>query len=245
MNAPRTPLLPAPSLLHRAILRFDLRQALRQIDEASLAEVRLRFRNSCPGAYESKYWHLDGQLLKNLHRAWRLRLRHPPFGLSILDLGTGFGLFPFVCRHYGHRAIGLDVEDQSDSLYHLVTGVLGVERLLGTIRSREPLPVAGQRFDLVTGFAVMFNDPQGEPWGAGEWGYFLADLANRRLAPGGRVFLSFNRDRNDRYFDRETETLFRSVGGEIEGRDVYFPSLDPAVLGAERVTAVEPLAVEA
>jgi SAM-dependent methyltransferase len=226
-------------------LRLDLRRALGRIDRRALAAVRGRFRESCPAAYESKYWRLERQLLKNLHRAWRLRLHRPPFGLSILDLGTGFGLFPSVCRLYGHRAIGLDLEDEADSLYRLVTGVLGIERLLGSILPREPLPVGDRRFDLVTGFAVLFSNPQGEPWGAGEWRYFLADLAGRRLAPGGRVFLSFNRDRCGRYVDPETEALFHGAGAEIAGRDVYFPTLDPASLRAGTVPAAEPVAAEA
>jgi len=245
MNAPRSPLSPAPSLLDRLRLRVDLQRALRRIDRPALAAVRRRFQDTCPAAYESKYWRLEGQLQKNLHRARRLGLHRPPGGLSILDLGTGFGLFPFVCRQYGHRAVGLDLEDGADSLYRLVTGVLGVERLLGTIRPGEPLPAGNRRFDLVTGFAVMFNDPEGEPWGAEQWRRFLTDLAERRLAPGGRVFLSFNRDRSGRYLDPATDALFRSAGAEIAGRYVYFPTLDPADLGDETVPAGEPVTAEA
>lgn len=78
----------------------------------------------------------------------------------------------------------------------------------------------------------LFYEPAGErPWGAAEWRFFLADLAERVLAPEGRVLLSLNRTRQGRYLDPEVEQLFRSVGGEIDGRDVYFPGLVARIAG--------------
>jgi hypothetical protein len=231
INAPR-PLDPEPPpLLDRLRLRRDLWRALRRLDRRALVALRRSFRDSCPAAYESKYWRLRHQAAKNLRRAHRLGLHRPPAGLAVLDLGTGFGLFPFVCRLYGHRAIGLDLEDAEGSLYRAATAVLGVERLLGPIRRHRPLPVPDRRFDLVTGFAALFHDPPGEEtWGAEEWRFFLGDLAGRLLAPGGRVFLSLNDDRHGRPFDAETAVLFRTAGAEIAGRDVYFPALDRGAL---------------
>lgn len=235
-----TPLRPVrPPLLDRLRLRRDLRRLLRGVDRPAFHEVRRRCAESWPTARRSKYWQLERQLAKNLRRAYRLTLDRPPRALSVLDLGAGFGYFALVCGFYGHRVRALDADDSGlappGSLYQAVADVLGVERTLWTIRPFQRLPQTGERYDLVTGFAVLFNEPEGErAWAAAEWRFFLADLADRVLAPGGRVFLSLNRRPDGCYLDAEVEELFRLAGAEIDGRDVYIPSLDPARLSARR-----------
>jgi hypothetical protein len=213
-------------------LRRELRRLLGQVDRPALEALRRRCGADWPAAQHSKYWELERQLAKNLRRAHRLGLDRPPPGRAVLDLGAGFGYFACVCGFYGQRALALDFDDSDlgppGSLYEAVTRVLGVERRLWTIRPFRPLPETGARYDLVTAFAALFNEPAGDrPWGAAEWRFFLADLAGRVLAPGGRVFLSLNRTRDGRYLDAEVEALFRDAGAEVDGRDAYFPRLRP------------------
>lgn len=221
-----------PPLLDRLRLRRDLRRLLGELDREALEAIRRRCRDDWPSARHSKYWQLERQLAKNLRRAYRLGLDRARRRAEVLDLGAGFGYFARVCDFYGHRALALDLDDSDagppGSLYDAVTRVLGVERHLWTIQPFQPLPDTGRRYDLVTAFAALFNEPAGErAWGAAEWRYFLDDLTGRVLTPGGRAFLSLNRDREGRYLDPEVEALFRAAGGEVDGRDVYFPRLGP------------------
>lgn len=219
-----------PPLLVRVRLRRDLGRLLRQVDRPALEAIRQRCRDDWPSARDSKYWQLKRQLAKNLRRAYRLGLDRTQRPIDVLDLGAGFGYFARVCSFYGHRPLALDLDDSTGippgSLYDAVARVLGVRRHLWTIRPFQPLPDTGRRYDLVTAFAALFNEPEGErAWAATEWRYFFDDLAARVLGPGGRVFLSLNRDREGRYLEPEVAAMFRALGGEIDGRDVYFPRL--------------------
>ncbi len=229
MSPTTAPPAPALPLAVRLRLWRDLRRLLARIDRGRLDEVRRRFGEQ-PEAANSKYWRLDRQLAKNLRRAHRLGLDRSDRRLAVLDLGAGFGYFAAVCGFYGHSALALDLDDASPeppgSLYGAVTRVLGVERVLWTIEPYRPLPETGRRYDLVTAFAALFNEPATErPWGAAEWRFFLADLAGRVLAPDGRLFLNLNRCRDGRYLDDETAGLFRAAGAEIDGRNVSFRGL--------------------
>src|SRR5262245_34673362 len=54
-----------------------------------------------------KFLNLDYWLRENIRRALRVSM-HRRQRLKILDVGCGTGLFPFVCRLWGHDAMGLD-----------------------------------------------------------------------------------------------------------------------------------------
>lgn len=215
----RTELLTAtPGPLSRLRQRLDAWRIREGIDRAAFQGLRERYRAEHPEAYESKYWSLDQQLRKNVRRAHRLRLHRTRPDLRILDIGTGFGYFPLVCRHYGHRALGTDLDDWAGlHLYQDVTTLLGVERVVAPIVGGQPLPTFGGRFDLVTGFACLFNRPPGQrPWGAAEWEYFVEDLASRHLEPGGMLFLMLNRGPDGEPLDAESRHFFLRRGASID-----------------------------
>jgi SAM-dependent methyltransferase len=151
--------------------------------EAVLAEI---------GEYSFKFLDVKTFLPMTIRRAWRLGLHKPP-PLDVLDLGTGVGYFPVVCRHYGHRAVAIDLD--INPVFRDATKWLGVDRRVWEIRRFEPLPSLGKRFDLVTAFMVNFDrvrEQGNEPWGPDEWGFFLSDVARNQLKQSGRLALLLN-----------------------------------------------------
>jgi SAM-dependent methyltransferase len=129
-----------------------------------------------------------------LGRAWkeatRLGLeRSPP--LDVLDIGMGPGYFLYVCQTLGHRCVGLDRPGLP--FWQGLREWLGVRRVIWhMIEPKEPLPAAELgRFDLVTSFRAQFNFNSDEKrlWNLDEWAFFLDDLRDHVLKPGGRFAL--------------------------------------------------------
>jgi SAM-dependent methyltransferase len=178
------------------------------------------------GAYTFKFLDVRTFLTITLLRAHRLGLHKSP-PLSVLDLGTGVGYFPFICAHYGHMAIALDRD--GNRVFEDVTKWLKVDRRCWEIKAEKPLPVLGRRFDLVTGFMVnfdRFSEQQYKPWGVNEWDYFLRDVAEKQLRPGGRLVLLLNP-----HTTRQEHVLryFRAKGALVANDWVEFRDLAPSV----------------
>ncbi len=128
--------------------------------------------------------------------ALSLRLHRPP-SLDILDLGTGPGHFQVVAEYFGHRTLGLDVPLKAETastdrhLYDDLCDFFGVEKVTYSIKAMEPLPEFDRKFDLVTSFMSWFNCHSGNvPWSIEEWSYFLCDVRDHVLKPGGRLYMN-------------------------------------------------------
>jgi SAM-dependent methyltransferase len=159
------------------------------IDAGALADLETRFGNADPAPGYSKYLDIRYWLHVKLRRACTLGLHRPP-RRRVLDLGTGTGYFPFLAMKLGNDAMGIDVGDVP--FYDEMVSLLGVERRVWTIHPFESLPDMG-RFDLVTAFQICFDrSASGAPWGVAEWDFFLRDVTDHLLAPGGRLVLEFN-----------------------------------------------------
>lgn len=144
------------------------------------------------GEYSFKFLDVKTFLPLTIGRAHRLGL-HKSRSLDVLDIGTGVGYFPFVCQHYGHRAVAIDRD--GNQVFVDATKWLGVDRRTWEIHAHERLPDLGRRFDLITAFMVNFDRDIGRdlrPWGCDEWSFFLQDLTSHQLAEGGRVALLLN-----------------------------------------------------
>lgn len=143
--------------------------------------------------YRLKYSDLDHWLASSWKEAKRLGLdRSPP--LEILDLGLGPGYFPFVCQQLGHRCVGLDVPGGS-TFKQALRRWLGIHRVVeSSILPKTPLPELG-RFDLVTAYRCQFNYNPTERrlWNLDEWNFFLNDLRDNVLKPGGRFVLKLTK----------------------------------------------------
>jgi len=225
------------SVTKKNLCRFQARQAIRKgmfdgIDRKAMRELRKEQDASAFRKYEDRF---DHSLIRNAERVYALGLHEGP-KLRILDLGCGFGYFLFGARHFGHEVVGLDVDDP----YMLaVTNLLGLKKVLHTIRPLHPLPeIPGGPFDRVTAFATCFDNAGMEgQWGVQEWTWFLKNL-RRQLAPGAVLHFKFNQYVGPgtksgigcRVVPDELWAFFQSLGGEFDKRFLRIPDA-PAAIG--------------
>jgi SAM-dependent methyltransferase len=133
---------------------------------------------------------------------------HRSSPLSILDIGTGPGHFPFVARFYGHDVVGLDVPEEVNEegetfLYDDLCKLYGVSRIAFNIKPGCQLPHIGKGYDLVTSFLTAFNkltkpdDPSEliRYWTPYEWGDFIDACCRVWLRPGGRIIMTLDRNK--------------------------------------------------
>lgn len=203
----------------RVIHPVRLAPLLRKIDRGELAAIHAKYAAS--GEHYAKYADVERWLRLNIVRAQDLKLHRGP-SRAVLDLGCGGGFFLFVAKHLGHSTLGLDIDHFP--LFRELLDLFQVERRIWTIRPCQPLPDLGRRFDLVTAFSVDFNRESKRNWWweAPEWTFFLDDLYQHHLRPGGRVFLGLNPKENGEYYTPELLDFFLSRGATVERERVLF-----------------------
>ncbi|WP_421998918.1 class I SAM-dependent methyltransferase [Reyranella sp.] len=140
-----------------------------------------------------KYLDVAFYTLQKLMVARALGLHEGP-RRRILDIGTGGGHFPFVCRFLGHEVVALDIDNP---VYQGIADCLGVERTVFRVEPGRKLPAPAARFDLVVAHDVTFNDRPDEGgrrvyWSLEEWRFFLNDLVANQLRYPGTIDLKLN-----------------------------------------------------
>lgn len=187
------------------------------IDQERLRDIQRRYASSTD--QYAKYADVKRWLQRNLPRIRRLQLnRSEP--KEILDLGCGAGFFLFLANQLGHSGTGFDVDDHA--VCNELLGLFGIERKVGRIQPFTPLPNFGRKFDLITAFSTAFHRAPDKSvvWGAGEWNFFLDDLFDRQLKPGGQVFFEINAGKDKRLYPSAVRELFAARGAEIDGEFV-------------------------
>lgn len=188
------------------------------LDRRQLEEIRARHPKA---GSERKYFETE----KWLNRKWEAAKMLGLVGaepLDILDLGTGAGHFPFICRWLGHRVWALDLP--GIGVYDDLCRWNGTVKLDHRILPREPLPRFPTRFDLVTAFMLGFDTrPDGTLYTLEDWAYFLDEVRDNQLKPGGRLLLKLIGHPNRvglKFESPELQDFFRSRNGRI-GHDRY------------------------
>lgn len=172
-----------------------------------------------PGISFQKYLEIDFWLFENMRRCYLLGLHNLTKKLTILDLGTGAGYFPVVCRYYGHDVEALDVDD--NEMYNEIVTKLGIPRYSQRISKYNDL-VTNKKYDLITAFMICFNcHMQPDLWHIKEWEYFLNSILNRNLESGGEVFLSFNGESVEEPVSKELLEYFSAIGADVRGTEVH------------------------
>jgi SAM-dependent methyltransferase len=207
------------SYIHYLSRRRHINRILADLDGGEMDALRVKYRD----ARWNKYFDLQTYVPISVEFCQQLGLIGRQTQ-QILDVGCGTGLFLHCAQHFGHRGIGVDIDDE---LMGEMARLMKVERRIEPVRAFNPISVEGE-FDLVTAMGTLFNLPNAKigegRWGCAEWGFFLADL-ERRLSPAGRVFLRINRGREARaqglnYYD---ERLDQALGhGRLGGISYLF-----------------------
>ena len=105
--------------------------------------------------------------------------------LDILDISTGFGYFPVVCRFMGHNVKATDIEN---NLYDNVTSQFEIDKRYMSIDDSGDIDLPFEdMFDVISGFAVV---PMSFLTNDG-WFLFLQKCFNQ-IREGGYMFLSPN-----------------------------------------------------
>jgi SAM-dependent methyltransferase len=203
--------------LSRATHPVNKRRILDDIDWLQFRNLRHQYpyRPGSPqiNRFEDVVYWID----INVERAQDLWLdRAPP--LRILDLGSGAGYFLYVCKHFGHDALGFDTD--TEPLFHATTELLGVRRVIGRIERQAPLPDFGGKFDLVTAHRICFHRigkvRDGLEWSVADWEFFINDIRARFLNENGRLLLDFNpRPDGSSFFTPDLRRFFRSQGARV------------------------------
>ncbi len=193
------------------------RLLLAKIDQERLRDIQSRYASSA--SRYVKYADAERWLKRNIPRIRQLQLdRSGP--KEILDLGCGAGFFLFIAKELGHSGSGLDVGDYP--VCNELVDLFGVERKVWRIQPFEPLPDFGRKFDLITAFSTAFHRSADKSvaWGTSEWIFFLDDLFERQLKPGGQIFFDINSGKDKRFFPPAVRELFARRGAEIDGEFV-------------------------
>lgn len=126
---------------------------------------------------------------------------------TILDIGTGPGHFPVVARYFGHEVTGTDLPprsggvDETGHFYDQLCALYRVRRIPHVIRPFTPVGDVGGRYDAVTALLAAFNvHGKKLPWTIDHWKYFLRDVRDNVLNPGGQIFIVLD----DKKLTRET-----------------------------------------
>lgn len=186
-------------------------RALAEIPPALFTLVEQRHDGSTRGPSPQKYLIVNRWLRVCAERAVSLDLDTCP-PLRVLDIGTGAGYFPLVCRALGHEVIATDWSGR-DALYRDVAAATGLDVVDLDVSPCTPLGIveAVGRVDLISAYMITFNGHRVAPWGVEEWSYFVDDC-RAALRPGGRLVLELNREPDGRCYPDELGAWFRSIG---------------------------------
>ena len=205
---------------------FDL-QALyktylaeKRVDYQSFLKLYNRFKNEKKMEGFLKYFDLPCHLARAFYYSKELNLYNDK-SLSILDLGSGTGYFPFATKFLGHECVALDRND--NILYNSMRSILDVDTTYQTIKPLSSIKFNEKKFDLITSFQILYDFHKKKMWKEEYWKYFIDMLMKKLLKPGGRIFLQMNTIQADDHIQYKKNVMtFKIMGGKRHKRDGEF-----------------------
>ncbi len=140
---------------------------------------------------------------------------------SVLDIGTGLGILPYMYLQNGHSVKTLDIADVPKE-FGLVRAILGLQdHTEFTIVKYEAMVRFDVRFDIITCSQICFNNyADDDCWRSDEWRFFLKDLHDNLLTEDGFVWLGFN------HFNQEVDGRILELRYQ-DIHDLFEPYMDP------------------
>lgn len=165
-----------------------------------------------------KYLNLDYWILENVRRVFTLGL-HKGKSKKILDISTGAGFFPYICRYFGHEVYSTDISD--NEMYNEIIDTLNIPRDTRSIEKFKPLLIKHQ-YDMITAFMICFNSHKTpQIWLESEWSYFFSDLLSN-LNEDGILYLSFNEEDDNEQSQKNIFNSFKKCFAIVNKNDISF-----------------------
>ena len=184
---------------------------------SSLSHLSHRYSEEAETIGYQKYLNLDYWVLENVRRAIILGL-HESEPKRILDISTGAGFFPYVCRYFGHSVEATDVSN--NNMYNEIIEIFDITRMTLSIEKFKPLKIKHQ-YDMITSFMICFNSHKTpQMWLEGEWNYFFSDLLSN-LNDGGAIYLSFNEEEDNEQSQNDLLNLFKNYSSAVNKNDIF------------------------
>jgi len=192
---------------------------IRNAVKGKLSFIIKKYQIENPEISFYKYLDINYWVFENLHRFYILGLHKSNEKIKILDLGTGTGYFPFVCKFYGHEVEALDISN--NEMYNDIIKKLEIKRYDGCICAFKRLEI-DKRYDLITSFMICYNNHKNPGlWHIEEWEFFLNSLYNNNLNARGEILLSFNAETPEEPISDELVSYFSANNAEIDGTTVH------------------------
>jgi hypothetical protein len=175
--------------------------------------ISRKYKSEDPGESYKKYLDSDLWIYECLLRFYRLNLHKLSREINILDLGTGAGYFPYICRFYGHNVDSIDILD--NEMYNEIINAFGLRRYGQYITYYSPLTTL-KRYDYITAFMICFNQhKKSSLWHISEWEAFLSNLKKNNLSTNGQIYLSFNAESVHEPVSKKLLAYFQNRNAEI------------------------------
>jgi cyclopropane fatty-acyl-phospholipid synthase-like methyltransferase len=181
------------------------------LDQAKFQEVIAKHASEGYDSY--KYFDKQHWLRSKMMRVIELGLDKSPHA-SVLDLGCGAGYFLYCCKYLGHSVHGMDLPDYE--FYRDMIALFGIPRTGFRIEAHRSLPQLGKRFDVITAHQICFNGHKTDGlWDVDEWDFFLGELEENYLNPGGTIALEFNEEPTIGFYTKDVRRYFESRSARI------------------------------
>lgn len=160
---------------------------------------------------------LEKYIQEKLSVAHYLNL-HEAKNKKLLDIGTGAGWFPYICKLYGHTCIGTDILGRND--YDPAYRFLDIVVIEELVYAQKPIQIQ-DNFDYVVSLRSFFpNRPT--VWELNDWKYFFKNIQTI-INDNGGLYLGSNNGIKGRFKKIENASHW----GPPKLHEIFLPFLIP------------------
>lgn len=112
---------------------------------------------------------------------------HQSKNKKLLDIGTGVGWFPYICKLYNHTCLGTDIENRKD--YDPVYKLLDIKIKEVLVYSQQKIDI-NDKFDYIVSLR-SFIGSRPTAFNLEDWKFFLTNM-NEHILDNGGLYLGCN-----------------------------------------------------
>jgi len=189
---------------------LTVENVINSVGSAKIKSVYQKTQNRYVGEAIEKY------ITEKLSVAHYLNL-HNTKNKKLLDIGTGVGWFPFICKQYGHYCLGTDIEGRED--YDPVYDLFGIKIKEVLVFANEKINI-NEKFDYVVSLR-SFIGSRPITFNLDNWKFFLKDI-DTKINDSGGLYLGCNKI-NGRGLYKELESTQVSHWGDKKLGQIFAP----------------------